>query len=104
MEELKPCPFCGCEATHEYDSDWGLVVRCTLCGAIMTDTLYPIKQEAITAWNQRAERTCKVEWKHIGDDVVAGYCECGLELDRLRDYEPAHIPKHCPNCNAKLVV
>lgn len=50
------------------------------------------------------ERTCKIEWKNIGDDVVAGYCKCGTELDRCRDYEPAHLPNFCPRCGARVMV
>lgn len=49
------------------------------------------------------ERTCKVEWKHIGGDVAAGYCECGTEFDRCHDYEPAHLPNFCPMCGRKVV-
>lgn len=49
------------------------------------------------------ERTCKVEWKHIGGDVAAGYCKCGTELDRCHDYEPAHLPNFCPKCGTKVV-
>lgn len=54
-------------------------------------------------FNSRAERTCKVKWKHIGGDVAAGYCECGIELDRCHDYEPAHLPNFCPECGRKVV-
>lgn len=49
------------------------------------------------------ERKCKVSWKHIGGDVVAGYCECGVELDRCHDYEPAHLPNYCPVCGTKVI-
>lgn len=49
------------------------------------------------------ERTCKVEWKHVGGDVAAGYCECGMELDRCHDYEPACLPNYCPRCGVKVV-
>ena len=49
------------------------------------------------------ERTCKIRWKHIGGDVVAGYCECGMELDRCHDYEPVHIPNYCSNFGVRVV-
>lgn len=53
MSELKPCPFCGSEASYEFNSDWGLVVTCHKCGALMTEINYPTKQQAIEAWNKR---------------------------------------------------
>ena len=54
-EELKSCPFCGGEATREYDSDWGLVVRCLECPAIMTESPYFGVLDPIERWNLRAE-------------------------------------------------
>lgn len=54
-DELKPCPFCGGEAVKEYDSDWGIVVRCLECPAIMTESPYLGVLNPIEAWNTRAK-------------------------------------------------
>lgn len=53
MAELKPCPFCGGEATlwHDYgvDRPWNILCRCGgRVGYFVT------KKEAIEAWNRRA--------------------------------------------------
>lgn len=99
MAELKPCPFCGCEATHEYDSDWGLVVRCTTCGAIMTDTIYPIKREAIQAWNTRHKRTCKrigIKDRDVLCQIEWKCSACGYPLYSDHD-------SYCSECGAKVV-
>ena len=53
-KKLKPCPFCGSEATlYEYRW-WGISygVECTKCDAILEG--YSTKEEAIEAWNRRA--------------------------------------------------
>lgn len=59
--ELKPCPFCGGEAVAEFDSDWGMVVRCSRdCGAMTVERRYPLAIDPVKAWNNRAEpRTCE---------------------------------------------
>lgn len=62
--ELKPCPFCGCKAIiteipphkHEFatfmpDYEGSATVECCLCGAALIKTT---KDEAIKAWNRRA--------------------------------------------------
>ena len=52
MEELKPCPFCGGEATLDhYESD-GYLAYCILCHA-MIEHWCADKQEAINKWNKR---------------------------------------------------
>ena len=59
MKELKPCPFCGGEAKcYDYAPTWATthkwVVECSICGANIP--IYKIKEEAIEAWNRRAEQ------------------------------------------------
>ena len=59
--DLKPCPFCGGEAElveHEvvgYQTDF--YVECVTCDCIMCmgGLCYPTENEAIEAWNKRAE-------------------------------------------------
>lgn len=56
MEQLKPCPFCGGEAhlkeipLPSYPIIW---IECVNCGAGFPEKTD--KQEAIEAWNRRAE-------------------------------------------------
>lgn len=66
--ELKPCPFCGCEAILKKDreSDANVLydvafVKCPKCGcrtrSFITDGYYgatTTEQDAIDAWNRRA--------------------------------------------------
>ena len=50
MRELKPCPFCGGEATHgKYWHGW--IVICSECGCKSVYAFSP--EEAIDAWNRR---------------------------------------------------
>ena len=54
MNELKPCPFCGCLSMIHREGS-GYHVRCNydrICGAI--GPWKNTKEGAITAWNQRA--------------------------------------------------
>ena len=59
--ELKPCPFCGSSNVTlevEYGSDCGYgfgghTVICNNCG--VQTIYYETKEEAIEAWNKRAD-------------------------------------------------
>ena len=61
--ELLPCPFCGGEA-DEYEGDYGNGIYCMMCGAMVGEPIHleymTTKRvsidEAIAAWNARAER------------------------------------------------
>lgn len=66
MKDLKPCPFCGCEAkVKEYevmDADgdernaWGIACSNHKCIAFETDLVSFLSLgEAIEAWNRRAD-------------------------------------------------
>lgn len=60
MEELKKCPFCGGEAEVSfYKSTESWYVECALskgsCATIPCTYPYSTKEEAIEAWNRRAE-------------------------------------------------
>lgn len=61
MAKLKPCPFCGCEGMYGYyydpfDGYQGNLkryrIRCMACGAALERNA---KEEAIEAWNRRAD-------------------------------------------------
>jgi uncharacterized Zn finger protein len=56
-EILKPCPFCGGEATltkHFKDESWSLMHRCPKVGTIHLD-FSSMKERHISAWNTRAK-------------------------------------------------
>ena len=114
--ELKPCPFCGGEARlvdrrkqcvvspGVYEVPW--MVECSnrrTCPALMLTTWpYATEEEAIEAWNTRAERTCRNVAKERGCWSVEFLCsECGHEAYHY-DYKPA-VGEHCLGCGAKVV-
>lgn len=104
---LKPCPFCGGEA-DEYEGDYGNGIYCMMCGAMVGEPIHleyrTTKRvsidEAIAAWNTRAERTCEVE---VRDTAYGGYTRhcgnCGADLD----CDTRNKQNYCPNCGAKVV-
>ena len=59
MNLLKPCPFCGeTEHLHIYhfhkgNGLWGSYVVCEECAG--SGPLYMLKNDAIDAWNRRAD-------------------------------------------------
>ena len=55
MTELKPCPFCGGTATIlKIDNVW-YEVHCDNCPCNVGRCWFPKREEAIAAWNRRAE-------------------------------------------------
>jgi Lar family restriction alleviation protein len=52
MSELKPCPFCGGEAHLHIHDRYG--VECDVCGMGL-GCIMPTKEQAIEAWNRRAD-------------------------------------------------
>lgn len=123
-DELKPCPFCGSEATMQDTEDWSpysrWMVRCTECG--MDTGGRESKSAAISAWNARAERTCRFSLEEdremLAEKAACGPGEfvtqdmpdllwtcsaCGEQYRNGLDALPKWL-KHCPNCGAKVVV
>ena len=101
MTELKPCPFCGCEAYVESWQNGPHWVRCLDCGA--TIQAESSRDKAVDAWNRRHERTCfiaedvdEVETE-LGPIEVRTYL-CGECHGRM-----APDDAHCPNCGARVV-
>lgn len=116
--ELKPCPFCGGEASINDDPTgnggkpitrgriglgrlWS--VECDECGA---DAGYWQGEEiAVLAWNTRAERTCRMDYVgYIGtEESHASIYQCSKCSMR---YMSANVPdsgEYCMACGAKVV-
>lgn len=53
MEELKPCPFCGGEATL-YNDGVLKYIYCTNCGCRTTRFDWYDKKRMVQKWNRRA--------------------------------------------------
>lgn len=96
-DELLPCPFCGKKTALVMDKTWGgqgwsCAVHCLGCGANIG--VHPTEEQAVEAWNTRAERTCHMDHtKWPGESVCSA---CGQHFDEC--YE-----RYCPNCGAKVV-
>lgn len=106
--ELKPCPFCGGEAiirTYRtfIDEYHGIGTKYYVaCSECLADRHLGklTENEAIEAWNTRAERTCKwTQWEQHSDQYFS--TECGREFQWATPYD---LPNYCPGCGAKLVL
>lgn len=138
MSELLPCPFCGGSAKiaqcddegnvrgEEYESNpWsGLGYRivhesddCPIStGEDGYNLIYDSREEAISHWNRRAERTCNVVFRShkVSQTQTALVKSCsgcgfefGTEIENTFPFEVTinsiSIPNYCPNCGAKVV-
>lgn len=105
MSELLPCPFCGGEATIRHDSTdaayWGWDewwVECINTQCLMQPEsagTFDTEEQAIAAWNTRAERTCHRDEYEAAPFSVCS--ECGAVLPD--DY----TVYYCWSCGAKVV-
>lgn len=119
MTSLLPCPFCGGEAiTRLADRvpfrgmlhSWYVTCMNDRCGCELgfygmdengTCGTYETEEEAITAWNTRAERTCH---NLLGAGVF--HCsECDMATEDWSDIggEPAYGYNYCPNCGCRVL-
>ena len=98
--DIKPCPFCG--GVHVEIVNQGSrpddphVVQCDDCDASASGMS---ADEAMAAWNRRAERTCRVvrdgEPSSTGVPRERHCSECGGRLNRFGSY--------CPHCGARII-
>ena len=109
---LRPCPFCGGDdigifGAYPYFRDknaYGWTAMCADCGCAVGFILHEPSMlcaefatidEAIAAWNARAERTCRIiEYDESPYPVCS---ECGaVQPDEFTVY-------YCWSCGAKVV-
>lgn len=115
---LRECPFCGGEA-DEYEGDYGNGIYCMQCGAMVGEPIHlgfnvaerVRYEQAIEAWNTRAERTCHAELNDSRNAVICS--ECGSS-ELLRDWcemmtwqgdtriASFTTYNYCPNCGARV--
>lgn len=100
MSELKPCPFCEGEAILLEDwKDGNFIVGCANNDCIARLSGIPSfdnAEQAVKAWNTRAERTCHA----LIPSEMEGYVFCSKCEGLLGEYG---YPNYCPYCGVKVV-
>lgn len=96
MSEVKQCPFCGGEARVVAGVEsWSVMCVEDRCEASPETQWFSAEEDAIAAWNARAERTCKMTLDFEDEDW---YCsECGSFTQAFNK------PNYCAYCGAKVV-
>ena len=104
MSELLPCPWCGKkpELAHyeTFDNDeWAVACVGECCEIQPATNSYFTREQAIEAWNTRAERTCH----RVLDEELANTPgwhvkhRCSSCGEKLADVS------YCPNCGARVM-
>lgn len=128
-DKLMPCPFCGAMPTFSFPPDGYPEILCDNCFQAGTTLGNDTREEAIAAWNTRAERTCYADelthqrcrysvnrgWRertchweleHSGTLYDKYRCsKCGyLHVESRTDGGATDLdPSYCPNCGARVV-
>lgn len=104
---LKPCPFCGGEASvvnvsYKYEQ-WFVTCDNDYCTAKPFTTEFDTPQKAIDAWNMRTEQTCEMVKLADYSEYVA--YRSGIYVCSRCGKKSVHESSwsYCPNCGAKVV-
>ena len=110
MSDLKPCPFCGggahfIKVKHVVGVWYTVCCDDAECFGHEQSRLYTLRRLAAEAWNRRAERTCRMEWRDNGDGYPPSVrCSaCGGWLDAVADVEDVAQFEFCPMCGARVI-
>ena len=101
-QALLSCPFCGedGEIHHMLYPYEAYVPRCSSDGDCLCTLMeFHTRDQAVMAWNTRAERTCEVtEYNDCGPHAE----DCTIVLT-CGHRTLGYIPNYCPSCGAKVV-
>lgn len=105
--DLLFCPFCGGEAhikevVSACEKLYTVGCSDSECMGYETWLLKPTVDEAVAAWNRRAERTCRMVRARWDDGECVWGCRCTACGDRFT-YETGTTWRYCPACGAKVV-
>jgi RNA polymerase subunit RPABC4/transcription elongation factor Spt4 len=96
--ELKPCPFCG-EQPKLTDCAYDAltIIECESCKKTRDRVVrleYALHDQAIEAWNTRAERTCTPKYERDSQGYMTLVCDmCHKPIDDTDSF--------CSNCGDK---
>ena len=103
-DTLKPCPLCGSSArvyddgAGDLDSVPAWIAACDDedgCGC--ETAFFDTREEAIAAWNRRAERTCTI----VRGDGEFPHCSACGSLEAVDDVAGPY--DYCPRCGARVI-
>lgn len=107
--ELKLCPFCGTApgiSKSPLTGYWWVSCDNDACNIQPATFGMDSLNNAVEAWNTRAERTCR----NVYDEDGLGNCfngftcsECGGTVEDYEGYKVRGIWNYCPYCRAKVV-
>ena len=101
MQELKSCPCCGSSnglyvLQDEKYGEWS--VFCDMCKtSLHNENHCDTREDAISAWNRRAERTCR----NLNPPSCRDF-ECS-ECGESSEFTPGFMPNYCPHCGARVI-
>ena len=114
MSDLLSCPFCAngneAELRTDYSERYAYSVECVWCGAKTGQ--YRCADEAIQAWNTRAERTCHADLNAGRNAVVCSECGSSMLLGCWEEFtdwggnvliDTFKTYPYCPNCGSRVL-
>lgn len=73
-------------------------VFCDICKtSLHNENHCDTRDDAISAWNRRAERTCR----NLNPPSCRDF-ECS-ECGESSEFTPGFMPNYCPNCGARVI-